>query len=482
MLRATLIALAALAVSCSLGSVDESRCESDSECRLAFGVGSVCGAGGLCELAAPHPRCSREAGQPTGEGTPGTVPDDYFRRLDSYRDAFVLGTIVDASVATHQARANSVILAAQELNDAGGFDGRQVVVVLCTNEVDSSLDTLDREQASVAVSHYLIDTLGVPAIIGPPSSTSTSAVFEGLEGRDAVIISPSATSPSLTALEPVPATDATPGLLWRTVPSDVFQGGIIAQDMLDRGIANVSIVAKDDVYGEGLSEVFVEAFEAGGGTTMIFRFDNPSGRSTAFGLANDAAFDEMLFISSQTSDAVAVLRSADIAGLDVPILFLPDSATNQDFIDDASSTALFPNIRGTRPAPVAGPIFDAFILSYAALHGDDAEDFTFTAHAYDAAWLALYGAHWAVRQEESVTGRSIARGMRRLSSGAAFDVGTGSLPDVLSAFDAGEGVNLVGASGTLDFDPSTEETVGPIEVVVINAGGTSFVPEYRVDP
>lgn len=482
MARPCIVALLAFAASCTLGSIDESRCESDSECRLAFGVGSMCGGAGLCAPAPPHPRCSRRADQPPGTATPGTVPDDYFRRLDDYSDAFVFATIVDATIATHRARANSVILAVEEINDAGGFDGREVVVVLCTNEVDSALDPLDQEEATVVVSHYLSDTLGVPAIVGPPSSTATQEAFEALEGRDVMIISPSATSPSLTELEPVPASDETPGLLWRTVPRDITQGRVIAQDMLDRGIGNVSVVSEQGPYGDGLSAVFIAAFEAGGGTATVFSFSSPTSRNGRFTDGNKAEFEELLFISAQVTDAVAVLRSADVAGLNVDKLFLTDGATNQDLIDGASSTALFPRIRGTRPAPVAGPVFSSFISNYAALHADNAEDFTFTAHSYDAAWLVLYGAHWAARHETSLTGRTIARGVRQLSSGASYNVGPDTLVEVLAAFDAGDGVDLVGASGALDFDSATEETEGPIEVVVIDAEGTAFVAEYRVDP
>ena len=39
-------------------------------------------------------------------------------------------------------------------------------------------------------------------------------------------MSPSATSPALTELEPA-ASDETPGLLWRTVPPDSLQGRVI---------------------------------------------------------------------------------------------------------------------------------------------------------------------------------------------------------------------------------------------------------------
>ncbi|MCA9615521.1 MAG: hypothetical protein KC586_22350, partial [Myxococcales bacterium] len=82
---------------------------------------------------------------------------------------------------------------------------------------------------------------------------------------------------------------------------------------------------------------------------------------------------------------------------------------------------------------------------------------SFTAHAYDAGWLATYALAWAALQETRVDARGLGRGLRRLSEGTAIDVGELSWPDVMTAFAAGESVNVRGASGALDYDPDSEE-------------------------
>jgi hypothetical protein len=52
--------------------------------------------------------------------------------------------------------------------------------------------------------------------------------------------------------------------------------------------------------------------------------------------------------------------------------------------------------------------------------------------------------------------------------------------EVKASFSDGVAVNLLGASGQLDYDPVTEETTGPIDVWVIQGG--EFVVEEVVEP
>ena len=91
--------------------------------------------------------------------------------------------------------------------------------------------------------------------------------------------------------------------------------------------------------------------------------------------------------------------------------------------------------------------------------------FPYAAFSYDAAWLVFYGAAWAEIVHGRVTGSTIADGLRHVSSGTALPVSVSmSWGMALTAFETETSVDLVGASGSLDFDPVTEETATPIEV------------------
>ncbi len=398
-----------------------------------------------------------------------------------HSDTFVIGAIADESVETHRARQNAVQLAFSGARDEGGVEGRPVGVVFCTNEVDPTLDTLDQAAATEAVVSYLADQLAVSAIVGPPSSGATEAAFGVASSREVLVISPSATSPALTDLEP-DATDEVPGLLWRTASPDSLQGRVIADDLATRMVTSVALIIEDGSYGNGLAQVFESRFS---GSVERFVFSTPSARNTATASAGSGSFDEVLFISSQTSDASAfLLFAADFPGYADKGVFLTDSAKNLDLLTDAgAASGLFSRVRGTAPASPGGTTYTAFLASYRAAFGTDPRSFSFTAHAYDAAWLVLLGATWASLQEPDLRGPSIARGLRRLSGGAVPVVlAPGAIAAARDRFRLDESINVEGASGSLDFDPTTEETRSAVEVWTIAADASGFVSEYEVTP
>ncbi len=74
-------------------------------------------------------------------------------------------------------------------------------------------------------------------------------------------MSPAATSPDLTTVK-----DG--GLFWRIAPSDVLQGRILGNLMLEDGRTNVAILSLQDAYGEGLAKYTNIPFEEGGGTVV----------------------------------------------------------------------------------------------------------------------------------------------------------------------------------------------------------------------
>jgi branched-chain amino acid transport system substrate-binding protein len=284
----------------------------------------------------------------------------------------------------------------------------------------------------------------------------------------------------LTDLEG-PASDESPGRLWRTAAPDAFQARVIAGDLTMRGVTSVAVIAEDGAYGLGLADELEAEF---GGTVTRHVFANASARNTAATEAGSSTAEEVLFFSSQTSDASAlVLFAASFAGYDTKQLFFSDSAGNMDFLTDAASaSAIFDRIRGTRPAAPGGTVFTAFVGAYAAENGGaDVTLFSFTAQSYDAAWLALLGATWAQTQEGGeLSAPNIARGLRMLNAGTPFDVGAASYPGIADRFRLGESVDLTGASGNLSYDPVSEETSAPIEIWRIAATGDAF-EQIRVE-
>lgn len=470
-LTCTLTATLALVSACSLGGVDHAECDTNRQCGASFGLGSVCESDGLCSAPVAHPRCA------------SSFPADLFSDVEKHRDTIVFGTLLDQKNETHRARQNSIQLAIQQIDIEGGVDGRQFGLVFCSIEPglgDNAETTLD---GALAAASYLTDTLEVPALLGPAGSSDVSAVFQAVRDRGTFVISPSATSPALTEIDEVAPTDERPGLLWRTAPPDSLQGQTIALDMTARGITSVAVIAQSGAYGEGLRDEFQKAFSQ---TPELRVFSNVNQLSEAITAVGSGSAQEVLFIASAQDDVVTFLNAAATnAGFASKSIFLTDSAATQDTLDRGAA-ALFPRIRGTRPRPLdtSDTVTSTFVASYAAEYGSDVQPFSFTAHAYDMTWMTALGASWALLQEGALTGVNIAKGLRHVSSGEALALIPSAWGAALQRFRSGESIDIRGASGRLDYEPTTEETSGPIDVWTIDTSASPprIVAESQSQP
>jgi branched-chain amino acid transport system substrate-binding protein len=470
---------------CTLTALDPAECEDGAECRAAFGPGSVCGDDGRCSAPRLHPRCTR------------AWPPTLLTAPEQHRDTLVIGSVF--AYEEHADTQRAAELAIRQVADQGGLDGRMFGIVHCDSTAMAG-DQLDDIAGAADAARFLATAMGVPAIVGPRGSSRTEAVFEAVREHGTLVISPSATSPSLTGLEAADPTFDAPGLLWRTVPPDTLQSKVIIADMRARGVERVAVLYQAGAYGEGLATLFEAGFLAAGGG-LVDRQSFASGQfATQVATVGDALatgeLDEVLFVSSDIADSIGFLIAASATddllaayGSETIGIFLTDAAFNIALIEDTVGRAatLFPRIRGTRPAPAEGVLFNAFAAAYAAQFDANADSSGFTPHAYDATWLVLYGIARASHAEPSIDGTGIARGLRSVSEGPAVDILPTSWPTAVAQLRMGGSIDVRGASGPLDYDPATEETIAPISVWAIEPDGGApsgwdFVELERVEP
>lgn len=183
---------------------------------------------------------------------------------------------------------------------------------------------------------------------------------------------------------------------------------------------------------------------------------------------------EVLFISSNTAEAVSFINTARMqAGYDTKTFFLTDAAANIAFTTGVTDEAVLSRVRGTRPVQLESPEFETFVSLYQIRFGTtDVRELSFTSNAFDAAWLGLYGMAWAVENEPDLSAYSIATGLRKVTGGGAMVATTtpSSWATVQAEFAAGQAIEVIGASGDLDYDPATEELSGNFEVWVVEGG------------
>lgn len=451
------------------GHCEHTVCTSNTECRESFGRGWGCDAEeGHCEVVAADSRCQSHP--------PGMLDE-----LSAHEDRILIGSVFDQTDFLLMVKAAR--LAVMQVNDRGGLGGTEIGIIECTNRPDDPNDELAFAANSVEAGLYLTDTLGISSIIGPATSGRTLNAYNAWSAAGTMLISPSATSPELTTADGVSSTDEAPGLLWRTAPPDSLQGEVIAREMIEvEDRSNVAVISQTGAYGDGLADVFQLHFDGGGRASEKYPFTSSTDLAEVTVEVAGRGHDGVLVISSKTSDIVDFFNAAVNLGpqsayVDMTI-FLPDAARDVQLVQDTTPGAralLFPNVRGTGPSSPAGPAFNNFVSAFGLFFdGEDPTDFVFSAHAYDAAWLALAGLAWATHNEPAVTGIGAARGLRRVSDpnytdpnppfNPSTEIGPGAWTTIQSFFEAGQAINLQGASGSLDFDPDDGETTAPMDV------------------
>lgn len=153
-------------------------------------------------------------------------------------------------------------IALEEINAAGGVWGNEVL----TSDVDEG----DPETPDVAVTNA--NTLireDVNAVIGAAASGITGNIIEAFRDAQIIQVSPSNTGVSL---DTHPARD----YYFRTAPSDVVQGTVLAEEILADGHESIVILARQDAYGEGLANQVAQVFEAAGGEVRELAVYDPT--------------------------------------------------------------------------------------------------------------------------------------------------------------------------------------------------------------
>lgn len=498
---------------CSLGNVAHDDCTSSAECAAAFGLGSACAAGYCtkpppcatghdCRAAYGGGACVNGACLttiPSDPACPIVEPEDLFSKSIVGDEAPILiGSIFSLGADFDVAQTKAVRLAVREVNRSGGMvNGRPLAAIFCDNGGPMNAAAGDARKAlNEHAMDYLAGTLGAPVVVGPlRSSDSFDLLNRALSKKyPTVIISPSATSPSLTKQPDKLDPGDVAGLFWRTCPSDELQGRVLATSVVPPGI-KVAVIYLQDAYGEGLSTVFQETYKTTMGpmmepsTTAAFPFDS---KTDLKGLAASVAAEApgaLLIISVQAVDAIAIMKELALTAIaqTKPLFFFTDgSKDNSKLLDPTLPGAVIEMIqgaKGTAPARPSGPNYDLFKINLASDFMLSADDYAFLAQSYDAGYVGAYGVVYASRADAPYDGRQVAEGMTHLSQGTLVDISPTKWSTGKAELSTGAlNINLVGTSGDLDFDAATGEAPGPIEIWKVSPNLAGFETDSVVKP
>lgn len=327
---------------------------------------------------------------------------------------------------------NGADLAAELLNEAGGVLGRPVEGV--------HRDGGTSPQVSTDAARALITAEGVDAIVGPLASGVTQAVASAVTiPNQVVLITPSGTSPAITAMED-------DDFLFRTTVSDAAQGVILARLARELGYDTASAIYVNNAYGDGLANVFGDNFEAEGGT-IIALVPQESGQATYVSELDNATEDspDVLVAIGYPESAGVYLREA-LEGAYIDTFMFVDGTKNQDMFDTLG-VENFEGYFGTAPGTQGSDSSAIFRILYEKRYGELPTN-PFIAETFDA--FTIIGL--AIEKAGVNDGEAIRDALREVANPPGIKVGPGDLARAIQLIQLGEDIDYEGVAGSQNFD------------------------------
>jgi len=300
-------------------------------------------------------------------------------------------------------------LAVEEVNKAGGIDGKQIEIVKVDNKTDGA------ESTNAMMKLATQDKVTV--VLGPAFSGNAKSAIQPANENKVPFITPSGTNDTLT----VDAEGKVQPYVFRACFKDSFQGvtmATFAYDNLQSKKAVVYVDSSSD-YSKGLAASFKESFVAKGGT--IVAEEGYVQKDTDFNavLTKIKALDfDVLFVPGYVEEVGLIIRQARALGLNVPIIG-GDGFDSPKMIELAGAEALN-NVHFSTfySALDEDPAVQAFITAFTTKYNEAPN--AFAAMGYDAAMLAVD----AIKRAGKTDGEAV---MQALAATAGFKGVTGSI-------------------------------------------------------
>ncbi len=254
----------------------------------------------------------------------------------------------------HQLKA--IQIAADEINAAGGIDGKKLEIVA---EDDGCLP-----KNGPGVLEKLVDTDGVKVIVGPYCSPVCMSAAPLAEAKKVVLFNTCATDKLREAGE----------YIFRNKPGSAAEAGAVAEFAARHdGVKQVAILHFNNDYGVALRDAFKQAFEAAGGKVTGAEAFDPGSTEYRTQLSKLAAANpEAIYLVGYAKEDGWALRQAREMGLKQRFYgSLP--VENADFLTNAGEAAegiVYPSLYD---AHADNPLTKSFNEKFRARYGEDSE-------------------------------------------------------------------------------------------------------------
>ena len=277
---------------------------------------------------------------------------------------------------------NGVKLAVQEINKAGGVDGKKIELVTKDNKSENA-------EASTAATNLAIQSQ-VNAMIGPATSGAVAAASLNAQKTGVPLLTPSGTQDDLT----LDTVDGVKKYVFRTTFQDSFQGQVLAQYAYSNLNAKKVVLYYDNSsdYAKGIAEEFKKKYQGDIVTTATFASGDKDFQSALTKIKN-LDYDAIVMPGYYTETGIITKQARDM-GISVPILG-PDGFSDDSFADlagKANANSVY-YVSGYSTKTALSDKANDFIKAYKAKYGSEPN--MFAALSYDSVYMIAKAAEGA---------------------------------------------------------------------------------------
>lgn len=323
-------------------------------------------------------------------------------------------------------------LAVAQVNEQGGIGQGGKLEVVVGDSACNPQNATDAATKAVNIDRVM-------GIVGPACSGAVLAAANSVAVPAGVLlITASGTSPQITAIDDK-------DLVFRTVPSDDYQGRALARTLKERNITKVAVAFLNNDYGKGLAEAFKAEFESLGGTIAGY-----SGHE-----AGKASYrSDLAELAKGGAETLVIFDYGDGTGLTI----LRQSLENNFFktfigADGMKSDAVIRELGAdnlgtfftSSPVGEASVSLESFNKAFTA--AGQSPDAIFTTTSYDAAFLMALAIEKAGGDKAK-----LAESLRSVSSAPGEPIMAGEWAKAKQLIAEGKDIDYKGAAGEHEFD------------------------------
>ena len=346
---------------------------------------------------------------------------------------------------------DSVTLATDEVNAGGGLLGGKMVSVVG--------DTTGSSQGAVDAATKLVNIENAAAIVGALMSGTTIAAANSVIVPTGIAqISPTATSPDMTNL-------ADNDWVFRIVPSDAYQGQVLAKLTMDQGVKKVALTYANNDYATPLAKAFADSYKKLGGTITgeVKHEEKQPSYTTELATLSKGGPEALVIIAYAGDSGLTLVKESLENGLFKRFVGtdgLRDNLLIEKIGADNLKDSFF-----TSPSSPKSEAADKFNEIYAAKF-QTTKDKIFIGQVYDSVILAAL----AIQQAGGTDRAKVRDALRQVANPPGEPVGPGDWAKAVEVIKGGKDIDYTGATGSMDFDDKGD-VAGVIGHFVVDGTG-----------